>query len=96
MDPPEKVLAWIEKRITCQIPDKDKEPELYDLVTRYQMHKCSAYCKRTKKCGTAFGKTCFPHAVRDTSCLNCVEDSLKIKGKLYHLKRTEDEVTVND
>ena len=38
VDPPEKVLAWIEKRIICQIPDKDKEPELYDLVTRYQMH----------------------------------------------------------
>ena len=24
VDPPEKVLAWIEKRITCQIPDKDR------------------------------------------------------------------------
>ena len=35
VDPPEKVLTWIEKRITCQIPDIDKEPELYDLVTRY-------------------------------------------------------------
>ena len=50
VDPPEKVLAWIEKRITCQIPNKDKEPELYDLVTQYQMHKCSAYCKKPKKC----------------------------------------------
>ena len=99
MDPPEKVLVWIEKRITCQIPDKDKEPELYDLVTRYQMHKCSAYCKKPKKCGTIFVKMCkfgFPRPVRDTSCLNCVEDSLKTKGKLYHLKRTEDEVKIND
>ena len=26
VDPPEKVLAWIEKRITCRIPDKHKEP----------------------------------------------------------------------
>ena len=58
VDPPEKVLAWIEKRITCQIPDKDKEPELYDLVTRYQMHKCSAYWKKPKKCGTVFVKKC--------------------------------------
>ena len=54
VEPPEKVLAWIEKRITCQIPDKDKEPKLYDLVTRYQMHECSAYCKKPKKCGTVF------------------------------------------
>ena len=56
VDPPKKVLAWIEKRITCQIPDKDKEPKLYDLVTRYQMHKCSAYCKKPKKSGTVFVK----------------------------------------
>ena len=85
VDPPEKVLAWIEKRITCQIPNKDKEPELYDLLTRYQMHKCSAYCKKPKKCGTMFVKKCkvgLPRPVRDTSCLNCAEDSLKTKGKL--------------
>ena len=44
-----------------------------------------------KKC--KFG---FPRPFRDTSCLNCVEDSLKTKGKLYHLKRTEDEVKIND
>ena len=32
-------------------PDKDGSPELYRLVTRYQLHKCSKYCKRRKKCG---------------------------------------------
>ena len=62
-------------------PDKDREPELYDLVTRYQMHKCSAYCKRPNQCATVFViKKCkfgFPRPVRDTSCLNCVEESLK-------------------
>ena len=65
------------------------------------MHKSSAFCKRTKKCGTALiVKKCrfrFPRPVRDTSCLNCVEDSLKTKGgKLYHLKCTEHEVKFND
>ena len=35
VDPPEKVLVWIEKRITCQIPHKDKEAELYDISPIY-------------------------------------------------------------
>ena len=63
------------------------------------MHKCNANCKKPKKCGTVFVKKCkfgFPRPVRDTSCLNYVEDSLKTKGKLYHLKSTEDEVKIND
>ena len=45
-DDPERVLAWLQERITCHIPDKETDPDLHRLVTRYQMHKCSAYCKR--------------------------------------------------
>ena len=47
-DDPDK-LAWIQERITCHIPDKNSSPDLYKLVTRYQLHKCSSYCKRRKK-----------------------------------------------
>ena len=50
-DDPDQVLAWIQDRITCHIPDKDSNPELHGLVTRYQLHKCSKYCKWQKKCG---------------------------------------------
>ena len=50
VDDTEKVLGWIQE-ITCHIPDKESNPELHSLVTRYQMHKCSAYCKRKRKCG---------------------------------------------
>ena len=32
-DDPDKVLAWIQDRITCHIPDKNSSPELYQLVT---------------------------------------------------------------
>ena len=49
IDPPEEVLSWIQSRITCHIPDPETNPELYHLVTKYQMHKCSAYCLRTRK-----------------------------------------------
>ena len=36
-----KVLDWIQKRITCRIPEEKSNPELHRLVTKYQMHKCS-------------------------------------------------------
>ena len=68
-DDPDKVLAWIQDRITCHIPDKSSSPELYQLVTRYQLHKCSSYCKRRRKCGkNTFVTRCrfgFPRPVCD-------------------------------
>ena len=36
-DDPDKVLAWIQDRITCHIPEKNSSPDLYQLVTRYQL-----------------------------------------------------------
>ena len=43
---PENVKTFIQERINCRIPDPKTNPELSRLVTRYQMHKCSRYCKR--------------------------------------------------
>ena len=61
-DDPSKVLAWIEERITCHIPDQENNPELHNLVTRYQLHKCSNYCTRKRindDCGDSnAGKLC--------------------------------------
>ena len=34
-DDPDRVLAWIQERITCHLPDKESDPELHRLVTRY-------------------------------------------------------------
>ena len=53
-DSPEKVLFFIQERITCHIPDSKTSPDLHALVTKHHMHKCNAYCKRNLK----FGKTC--------------------------------------
>ena len=74
-DKPEEVLKWIQERITCRMPDENTNPELFCLVTKYQMHKCSDYCKRTKKYGGAFitrYKFGFPHEETDSASLNCV------------------------
>ena len=96
-DDPDDLLSWIQERITCQIPNKESDPELYNLVTRYQMHKCSAYCKR--KCGNVFITRCrfgFPRQPCETAKLNYVSDSLKTRNRIYQLARSESATRVND
>ena len=98
-DNPENVLSWIQERISCRIPDEKSDPELHRLVTRYQMHKCSAYCKRRRKLGSTFVTRCrfqFPRQRCDGASLNSVEDSLKPRKKVYNLPRTEKEERIND
>ena len=99
-DEPEKILEWIQERITCHIPDKDGSPELHRLVTRYQLHKCSKYCKRRKRCGKhSFITKCrfgFPRPVSENAAINPVQESLKSRSRIYQLTRTESEVRVND
>ena len=43
-----KVLEWIQIKITCWIPDEKTSPELHRLVTKFQMYRCSNYCKRKR------------------------------------------------
>ena len=98
-DDPDEVLGWIQERITCHIPNKESDPELYNLVTRYQMHKCIGYCKRKRKCGNVFITRCkfgFPRIPCESTKLNPVTDSLKSCSKIYQLARTESETRVND
>ena len=96
-DEPEKILEWIQERITCHIPDKDGSPELHRLVTRYQLHKCSKYCKRRKRCGKhSFITKCrfgFPRPVSENAAINPVQES---HSRIYQLTRKESEVRVND
>ena len=98
-DDPDEVLEWIQGRITCHIPNKDTDPELYNLVTRYQMHRCSGYCKRRRKCGNVFITRCrfgFPWPHCESAKLNSVSDSLKSRNKIYQLARIELKIRVND
>ena len=46
---PEKVLRWIQERITCRIPEEESSLKLHQLVTKYQYHECSEYCQHRKK-----------------------------------------------
>ena len=96
---PKDVLNWIQSKITCHIPDEKASPELHRLVTKYQLHRCSNYCKRTKKYGSAYITRCkfnFPREVANEASLNSVEESLKSRNKIYVLPRAEGEERVND
>ena len=99
-DSDKDVTSFIDKRITCHIPDKDKNPDLHQLVTRYQLHKCSAYCKRRRKCGpNTFITTCkfgFPRPESESVVLHDASNALKSRKRIYDLKRSENEVRVND
>ena len=94
-DDPDDVLKWIQERITCHIPDKKSDPELHNLVTRYQMHKCSSYCKRKRKVGSVYITRCrfnFPRHPCETAKLNSVSESFKSRNRIYELARTESEI----
>ena len=99
VDDADKVLDWIEDRITCKLPDKESDPELHALVTKYQLHKCSGYCKRKIKRGGVFVTTCkshFPRTPQEKTVLHCVEEKLKKRQRIYELACSESEVRVND
>ena len=95
----DEVLQWIQQRITCRIPNKKTNPELHRLVTKYQTHKCSNYCKRKKKVNNTFITRCkfgFPRSETENSIINSVDESLKSRSKVYHLPRSSMEIRIND
>ena len=57
-DDDDVVLQWIQERITCRIPEEQSNPELHQLVTKYQYHKCSNYCRRRKRVKSTFITHC--------------------------------------
>ena len=77
-----------------------ENPNLHQMVMRYQLHKCSAYCKRKTKCGQnkyitkcKFG---FPRTVTKTAVLHDACDALKKRKRIYDLVRSQEEERVND
>ena len=100
-----EVITFIDKYITCRLPDPIKEPKLYELVMKYQRHKCCSSCLQAVYRNGHWIKQCrhgFPKKVQPETTLNSVDSCLKsrIKGKritkLYNLKRRPGEEYIND
>ena len=49
VDSDEDVIKFIDAHITCKIPNPELEPELYNLVMRFQVHRCTGSCQRTTR-----------------------------------------------
>lgn len=104
IDKDEDVVNFIDKHITCRLPDQLLEPELYALVIKYQLHKCTDSCIRKRFTGHCSIKYCrygFPKNVQGITCLNTVEDTLVAKrksagSKIYNLARKPNETMIND
>ena len=47
IDNDEVIISYIDKYITCRIPDPEREPRLHELVTRFQIHTCTSSCQKT-------------------------------------------------
>ena len=45
----EEVAAFVQKYVTCRIPDKRISPVLFDRVVTHQKHSHNPYCLRNKK-----------------------------------------------
>ena len=96
----DEVLQWIQARITCRIPEENSNPELHQLVTKYQHHKCNSYCQRKKQLGDTFITRCrfgFPRQECTTATLLSVDECMKLShGKMYTLPRSPEEIRINN
>ncbi len=95
-DEPKKMISWMEQYMTCHIPDDETNPELHRLVTKYQAHKCSNYCRRRRKRGKMYITHCrfgFPRETCESTTLHNVQEKRK---KIYELQRNESEKRIND
>ena len=76
-DSDEKVVTFIDKYITCAIPDKKQYPELHKLVTTVQTHGHSQTCKKKKGVKCRFN---FPAPPSETTRIvrltNCDSNNL--------------------
>ena len=99
-DDDDVVLRWIQERITCRIPEEDSNPELHQLVTKYQYHKCNNYCRRRKQVKGTFITRCrfgFPRPTCESATLFSVSECMKLSHrKMYSLPRLPNEIRINN
>ena len=101
----EEVKRYINSIITCEKPDRETSPTLYNLVTKFQSHKCNKYCTKTYKKNGKFFKKCrfgFPRPMKSEIQINDIIDCLATaknnqpRKRVYHIARSKDETFIND
>ncbi|CAH0380811.1 unnamed protein product, partial [Bemisia tabaci] len=101
----EDVATFIQKHITCSVPDAKTFPELHKKVVTYQTHRDNRYCTRMKQFKDGKLPVCrfgFPRPVTDKLVLRDVPTAvagrrnLKANSRLYDLPRKKGEERIND
>lgn len=86
-----EITSYIDKVISTQIPSKESDPELHDLVTKLQIHSHRKYCQRGGKCRFHFPYKECPA----TRILSSIELGTNVKQKFYETKRSVNDTMVN-
>lgn len=101
----EDVATFINRYITCNLPDRKNFPTIFKRVSQYQMHNHNSYCMRTKKINNnKIVKVCrfsFPRPICKNLVLRSAAESILgrrrlSKVRLYNLPRTASEQNIND
>jgi hypothetical protein len=104
-DDDDKVIDFIDRHITCRIPDPLTEPLLYDYIMKYQVHRCTTSCTRSVFKNNSIKTFCrygFPRPIRAHTVLNSAETVIKSRRsgnkptRLYELRRTREEQYICD
>ena len=86
----EKCIAFINKYISCTIPDRDEDVELYDLVVSRQIHHHTRTCKKNKNKSCRFGyprppspETLIARPPTEEDAASIKESAMNIQAKVY-------------
>jgi hypothetical protein len=74
------VIKFIDKYITCALPNPHSDPYLYELVNKFQQHSCTKSCKRMVKKKNKVIVKCrygFPKSVQESTAMNTLEETIK-------------------
>ena len=53
-DTKQECIDYIDEHVQVYLPDKDADPELYELVKKYQTHSHNKSCRKYKKIACRF------------------------------------------
>lgn len=101
----EEIAEFIQRHVTCRLPERDKEPLLHECVTLYQRHICNKYCRRRFRCRAKFITVCrfgFPRRARAVFRMREAKSAVAQRNRgamhkrFYELPRTGLERRIND
>ena len=75
-----KVIEFIDKCITCALPDEEKYPEINKLVRKVQTHHHTTTCRQKKRVTCRFNAPWTPSIEHRIVCCEENKDEMKVKS----------------